>query len=107
MIGKSRGANFNEAVGEVKSKIKINDNFLKNDNVNGCFEFIYVFKKVGDQLPNFFGYDIETHNDKNDASPYCNCVYRLNNIAARYNHDLTHEEMSKCNKDAFVFDNDD
>ena len=74
LMGKSKGANFNEAVEEVKSKIKIFDNQIKNDNINGCFEKIYKPKKVEDHLLNFFALDIETHNVKNDASPFCICV---------------------------------
>ena len=69
LIGKSKVANFNKAVEEVKSNFKNVDDFIKKVNVNDCFEYIYKPKKVEDQLPILFGYDKETHNDKIDASP--------------------------------------
>ena len=41
---------------------------------------------------------------KNKASPYAICVCRLSKVAAIYNRNLTKEEIDKCEKDAFVSD---
>ena len=47
-------------------------------------------------------YDIETHNtDK--GRPYCICSLRLENLAGRYNYDLSQYELEKRKNDTLCF----
>ena len=56
-------------------------------------------------MTSFIVYDLGTHNTDRER-PYVICFYRLNELAGRYNRDLTHDEGQKCKKDTIAFDGD-
>ena len=56
-------------------------------------------------MTNIIVYDLETYNTDR-ARPYVFCFHRLSKLAARYNRDLTRDEIEKCKKDTIAFDGD-
>ena len=71
---------------------------MNSHNFTSYFDYIYKPKKVENQLTNFLRYVIETSSGKKRAFPNVICVYRSSKVAARYNLDLTKEEIEKCKK---------
>ena len=106
VIWKSEIVSFIQAIIELKDNFKIVDNYIKDENVNSHFEYIYKPKKIESHLTNFIVYDIETHNTDR-ARPYVFSFYRLSKLAGRYNRDLNPNESEKCREDTITFDGDD
>ena len=106
LIWKSGGDSFNQAIEELEDNFKIVDNYITEENVNSHFEYIYQPKKIKSHLTNFIVYDLETHNTDR-ARLYVFCFYRLSKLSARYNRDITYDELQKCKKDAIAIDKHD
>ena len=83
------------------------DNFITEENVNSHFKYEFIPKKIESQLTIFVVYDLETHNTDRATGLYCFLFYRQNKVAAKYNRDLTQEEIDRCKKDTIVFDEED
>ena len=96
---------FNQAVKHLEDIFNLVDTFIREDNVNSHFEYIYQPKKIESLLTNFIVYDLETHNTDR-ARPYVYRFYRLGKLAGRYNRNLSHDERQKCKKETIAFDGD-
>ena len=62
LIWKSRGVSFNQAIEELKEKIKAVDNFITEENVNSHFKYEFIPKKIDSHLTSFIVYDLEAQN---------------------------------------------
>ena len=102
---KSQNVSFIQAIQELKNNFKIVDNYITEENVNACFKYEFIPKKIESHLTNFIVYDLETHNT-NRARPYNMTFYRLSKIAGRYNRDPTPEELQKSVNDTIAFSGD-
>ena len=103
---KSEKVSFNQANRKVKDIFQIVDNFTTEEIVNSHFKYDFIPNKIEVHLTNFIVYALET-NTTDRAGPYYISFYRLNNLAGRYNRDLSPYEKEKRKKNKFVFDDDD
>ena len=105
LICKSQNVSFIQATEEKKDNSKTVDFYRTQEIVKSHFDYIYQPKKIELHLANFITYVLETHNtDK--GRHYVFCFYRLRKLACRYNRNLTHDEIQKCNNDTIAFDGD-
>ena len=105
LIWKSQGFSFNQAIGELKNKFKMIDNYITEENVNSQFKYEFIPNKIESHLTNFTVYDLETHiTDR--ARPYNMTFYRLSKIAGRYERDPTREELQKSIDETIAFAGD-
>ena len=105
LIWKSEGVSFNQAFKESKDNFRTVGNYITEGNVNSHFKYEFIPNKIQSHLTNCIVYDLETHNTDR-VRPYNRTFYGLNNLAGRYNRDLTPHEIDKCEKDTLVFDGD-
>ena len=105
MIWNSHGVSLIQAIQELTANFKNVDYYIAEENVNSHFKYELIPKKIETQSTNFIVYDPETHNSDR-ARPYKTAFCRLSKLAAKYNLDLTQDEISRCKKDTLVFDGD-
>ena len=102
LIWISNGISSNEAVEELKLNFKIFDSVISDKFVTSFIKYEYKPEKVQSQLKNMIVYDLETFSTDGSV-PYANIFYRLSQISAKCNRDITERDYQKSTEDCIRF----